>query len=59
MQYCGFVIEYLLNGKPHFEGPYSTIETTNKHYEDLALLEPAVSERRIYRLVSLPQPYIG
>jgi hypothetical protein len=51
MQYGGYLIEYTEKSQVKYEGPYSTIEETTKHYEDLKLREPAVSNRKICRLV--------
>lgn len=58
MQYGGFLIQYRLASdaanKSRFEGPYSTIEETTKHFEDLTLLEPVVVDKRICRLMINP-----
>ena len=58
MQYAGFLLQYTMtaDGSIKFEGPFTTIEQATKKYEDLALLEPAVSKRRIVRIVSGATP---
>lgn len=59
MMYTGFVIEYTYSDKHpdkkvHYEGPYSTIEETKEKYHSIKLLEPAVKNVRICRLICEP-----
>jgi hypothetical protein len=54
MQYGGFIVEYQVNSQIKFAGPKSTIEEIKKVYDDLALLEPVVTDRRICRLLVNP-----
>lgn len=58
MMYCGFVLmwEVKVGDKyiTQFHGPESTIEEIHKRYDDLKLLEPAVKNIRVCRLVNNP-----
>jgi hypothetical protein len=54
MIYSGWYITFCVNGKPSIEGPISTIEEAKKKYNDLQLLSPVVTDRRIGRMMVNP-----
>ena len=54
MFYSGWLLSYTVNGTAKIEGPISTYEEAKKKYDDLALLSPVVSDRRIGRMVVNP-----
>lgn len=54
MFYSGWLLTYVVNGSTKIEGPIPTYDEAKKKYEDLALLEPVVSDCRIGRMVINP-----
>ena len=57
--YCGFLVGYstpIGDGKytQQWDGPHSTIQVAQQHFDDLKKLEPAVKDVRIYHLVFNP-----
>lgn len=55
----GFLVGYSTsigdgNYTRHFDGPHSTIQVAQKHFDDIKSLEPAVKDVRIYQLVYNP-----
>lgn len=54
MIYSGFFLTFTVSGTNKVEGPFSTYDEVKKKYDDLALLSPAVSNRRIGRMIVNP-----